>query len=132
MDNSILECNTEDIAHNVADIPKAIMRAQILTLLVPTGEFDQDATTSIPSSFKSLHYKSFPGNEPLPRDYTSNEVDIEMLKGWMKDPIYDLPEEFVGFQAAFESYWKSRNAYYEAQDLSILKKYIDYLVDALI
>lgn len=50
----------------------------------------------------------------------------------MKDPIYDLPEEFVGFQAAFESYWKSRNAYYEAQDLSILKKYIDYLVDALI
>lgn len=117
---------------DIIDLRRTLLKAQLLPLLVPSGEFDQCATTSIPSSFKSLHYKSFPGNEPLPRDYTSNEVDIEMLKGWMKDPIYDLPEEFVGFQAAFESYWKSRNAYYEAQDLSILKKYIDYLVDALI
>ena len=132
MDNSIIECNIEAVANNVADIPKAIMRAKILTLLIPQGEWDQYHTANIPSSFKSIHYKSFPGNEPLPRDYTSNEGKIERLKAWMKDPIYDLPEEFVGFQAACESYWKSRNAYYEAQDLSILKKYLDYLVDALI
>lgn len=130
MDNSILECNTEDIAHNVADIPKAIMRAQILALIMKDADFEH-VRPVIPQSFLSVYDKPYSVPVPKPEDYSQDEADIKEMHAWRYDPIGDLPDRFEAFQKACADHKELRRLYYSAHDKIILKKYLDYLVDAL-
>jgi hypothetical protein len=125
--------NSTDIDFNLLllDLKKTTLKAKILGLLVPGGDFNESVTRYVPPSFVAKHYEHFPDPDVVPGDYASAQEDIEMLKRWLMDPIYDLPEKFDAFKAACASHWRKRNEHYEAQDLSILKKYLDYLVDAL-
>jgi len=132
MDNSILECNIEAVANNVADIPKAIMKAQLVALLVKKGNFNETVRRFVPSWFGSRHRIAFQEPAPQSEDYSDDGGDIQAMDAWKRDPHYDLPEHLIPFQNDWKSFNSRKDAFYADQDLAILKRYLEYLANALI